>query len=657
MPTQEATGTLVDYRETLLPGPAVDINSYRKTPRKQRGRPRSPQWRLRFFQVALLLGVCAIVARLYYLQIYQGDMLTNKAFVQRQKTNFLVHRGAITDRHGLPLAIDTTRYDVFVHTKLLPEKVGKEEAIRQLSEITGKSQERISKLILGKRPIVTIAKALERENIDKLQKLNWTGVDIVPRPFRHYPEGSMAAHILGYVNSDTAGQGGIEQSQQENLTSTGKIPKPQLDGRGKTILLPHKGPTWDITPPLGRHCELTIDNSIQHLAEKELFAMAAHSQCDRATAIVMDPNNGEILAWAMYPSYDPNDYSKVPYAQLKNWAMVDVYQPGSTFKILTVSAGLDTGAINEHWSMGDSGALTIGRRTIHNSHGGNGHIDLLHLFIHSSNIGAAKVALQMTPKQFYDKLHDFGLGQKTGMDLPGESRGLLVKHERWKQIDQATTGFGQGMIAVTPLQLAAAVAAVANNGTWTQPHLIRRTYDPRTGVTEKWTEPERRQVIKPEVARLVSRLLADNITQGSQIAGKSVPGYRVAGKTGTAQKVREGGRGYMSGQTIASFIGYLPYEDPQLLCIVAIDNPKTDGRWGNTVAGPVFNAIAREAARLLAIPESYKTEVVKGRFIGPDGKPVQLSEAPSIKYAAELQKAKAQLHGSKEPDSSQTVQH
>ncbi len=580
------------------------------------------------------------MVRLYYLQIHQGGDLTSKAFVQRQKTNLLVHRGAITDRHGLPLAIDTTRYDIFVHPRLL--KVSKEEAADKIAKITGKPEDRVLKLLNGRHQVVTVAKHLEREVVDQLQKLNWTGLDIVPRPFRHYPEGTLAAHLLGYVNIDTAGQGGVEQSQQDTLTSTGKIPKPQLDGRGKTILLPHKGPTWDITPPLGRHCELTIDNSLQHLAEKELFAMAAHSQCSKATAIIMDPTNGEILAWANYPTYDPNDYSKFPFGTLKNWAMVDVYQPGSTFKVVTVSSGLETGKINAHDTFSDAGAFSIGRRTIHNSHGGNGTIDLLHLFIHSSNIGAAKVALRMTPKEFYDKLYDFGLGRKSGIDLPGESRGLLLNWKHWKPIDQATTGFGQGAIAVTPLQLVAAVGTVANAGTWVQPHLIRRTYDPRTGVTEKWTEPERRQVLKPEVARLVSRLLADNITQGSQIAGKSVPGYRVAGKTGTAQKVREGGRGYIHGQTIASFVGFLPYDDPQILCLVAIDNPQTDGRWGNTVAGPVFNAIAREAARLLAIPESYKTEVIKGKFAGPDGKLVPLSEAPSVKYAADLQKIKKQ---------------
>lgn len=612
----------------------LDLNEKRvPSTRGRRQKPRTPLWRLRVWQVLLIIGVAAIAVRLYYLQIYMGPTIKERAKEQRQKTNLLIHRGAITDRHGLPLAIDTTRYNIYIHPRLL--KVSMEEAANTIAKLTKTNETDILAKLNKGYPVVTIGKHLEREVADELHKLNWTGLDIVPRPFRHYPEGTLAAHILGYVNSDTKGQGGVEQSQQEMLNDTGTIPKPQLDGRGKTILLPHKGPSWDITPPLGRHVELTIDNTLQHMAEKELSAMGKHSHCKRAAAIIMDPSNGDILAWANYPSYDPNNFSKYPFSVTKNWAMVDVYQPGSTFKVLTVSAGLDTKAISPSSTFHDGGAMTIGRATIHNSHGGNGTINLLQLFIHSSNIGAAQVAMRMTPQQFYDKLKGFGMGGKTGIELQGESRGLLLRWQKWKQIDQATTGFGQGAIAVTPLQLIAGINTVANKGEWVQPHLIRRTYDPRTGVTEKWTEPERRRVISPEVAKLVSSLLAQNIAQGSQIAGK-VPGYRVAGKTGTAQKVREGGKGYVAGETIASFCGFFPAEDPQLICLVVVDSPQTDGRWGNTIAGPVFNGIAAEAARLLAIHPSYEVKKVNGKLVDPDGKVIPPVIPPSIKYAAEL---------------------
>lgn len=615
----------------------IELQSYREA-RRRRRQPKIPIWRIRILQAVLALCVVAICVRLYYLQIYKGGEIKGKAFEQRQKSRMLIHRGAITDRHGLPLAIDTTRYDLYIHPKLL--KVSYKEAASKIARIAKISEEKVYKRLNKGYPVVTVAKHLEREIVEELQALNWPGMDIVPRPFRHYPEGFLAAHILGYVNHDTRGQGGVEQSKQNTLISTGDIPKPQLDGRGKQILVAQDGPTWDITPPLGRHVELTIDNALQHLAEKELNAMAVHSMCTKASAILLDPTNGEILAWANYPTYDPNNYSKFPFSSTKNWAMVDVYQPGSTFKIITVASGLETGAIHKDTVFHDGGAFTVGRQTIHNVHGGNGTINLLNLFIHSSNVASAQLALRMTPKQFYDKLTDFSLGRKTGIDLPGESKGLLLNYKKWKPIDQATTGFGQGAISVTPLQLATAVSAVANRGTLIQPHVIRRIYDPKTGVTERWTEAEKRQVLKPEIAEHVAKLLGDNISMGNQIAGK-IPGYVVAGKTGTAQRVREGGKGYARGQTIASFIGFLPADDPQILCLVVVDNPQTDGKWGNTIAGPVFNAITSEAARFLGIPKSYETNEKNGQVIGPFNKIVPKVVKPSVKYAEELAKYNA----------------
>lgn len=568
----------------------------------------------------LLVGFLVIAGKLYDLQILRGGELSKKAAIQRQENNMLVHRGTITDRHGLPLAVDTTRYDIVVHPDLL--KVSKEEAARRLAEITKEDFNSIFKLISSGYNVVTIARHLGREEADELQALNWTGIDINAISFRHYPEGRLAAHLLGYVNMDTQGQGGIEQAQENKLKDIGSITKPQLDGHGKPILIAGNG-TSDITPPLGRHVELTVDNYIQHLAEKELSAMVRHSHAARGTAIVTDPTTGEILAWANYPSYDPNNYSKY-LSTMKNWSLVDVYEPGSTFKIITVACGLDLGTIKPNSIFQDSGSINIGNRTIHNHEpGGHGSIDLLHLFIHSSNVAAAQVGLSMTPAQFYGKLKDLGIGNPTGVELLGESAGLLRSPQYWSPIDQAATGFGQGAVALTPLQLVSAVGAVANGGTWIQPHLIRRIYDPKTGVTERWTDPKKRTVLSPATTDLVCSLLAENIKQGTQIAGKA-PGYRVAGKTGTAQKSISGGRGYIPGQTVASFIGFLPAKNPQLLCLVVVDSPQSDGRWGNTIAGPVFNAIATEAARYLGIPPTEKIDASK------------IPPAPSVLYAKEF---------------------
>lgn len=601
-----------------------------RPPERKRRQPRSPLWRLRVWQLIMLAGLCAIFARLYFLQIMRGPDLTRRATVQRQQNNLLIHRGAITDRHGLPLAIDTTRYDVYVHPALtLKDKVTTSEAVDTFARICHQDPVKLQRLFDAGYPVITIARHLGREEIDELQSLGWTGIDIVPRSFRHYPESKLAAHILGYVNMDTRGQGGVEQAEERLLENIGDISKPQLDGHGRPILVQDKEPVLDITPPMGRHVELTIDNYLQHLAEKELAAMCIHSHALRGTAILTDPQSGEILAWANYPNYDPNEYSKYAYETTKNWAMVDVYQPGSTFKILTIASALDLGVIKPNIRLPDNGVLRIGNSTIHNHDGAHGTLDLLHLFIHSSNIASAEVALMMTPQQFHDKLSQFGLGQKTGIELAGESAGLLLPSKKWTPIDLATTGFGQGAMAMTPLQLVASVGAVANSGVLVEPHLIRRVYDPRTSVTENWTQPKKTSVIGSDTAHLVCHLLAENVFQGTQLAGK-VPGYRVAGKTGTAQKPIAGKHGYQAGQTIASFVGFLPADNPQLECLVVIDGPQSDGRWGNTVAGPVFNAICIEAARYLGIPPAQGIDLSTKKASDRD------FIAPSVKYASEI---------------------
>jgi cell division protein FtsI/penicillin-binding protein 2 len=594
-------------------------------------RPRSPLWRLRSWQTLLVVLFLIVLGRLYYLQIFKGNQLYHEAMVQRQQNNLLVHRGTITDRHGLPLAIDTTRYDVYIHPDLL--RVNFNQAADVFAKTTCQDREKIRKLLASGSPVITLARHLEREAVDELQSLNWSGIDVVARPFRHYPEGELASHVLGYINVDGLGQGGIEQSLETKLKDTGSITKPQLDGHGCPIPLPTEAPsnriknTVDGVPPLGNHIELTIDNYLQHLAENELLAMTKHSHAQRGTAIITNPKTGEILAWANYPTFDPNQYSKYPYESIKNWSMVDVYQPGSTFKILTLASALDLGTIKPTTTFYDSGSLRIGNRTVHNHDGGHGQIDLLHLLIHSSNVGAAQVAMTMTPKQFHDKLQLFGLGRSTGIELPGESDGLLLPSKDWRPIDQATTGFGQGAIAVTPLQLVAAVGAIANEGVLIEPHIVRRIYDPRSGVTEKWTQSGSKKVVDSATAKLMCSLLSKNIAMGSQIAGQ-IPGYTVAGKTGTAQKTGVGGHGYLAGQTVASFIGFLPANKPQLLCLVVVDGPQTDGRWGNTVAGPVFNAIGVEAARYLGIvPDVPNQSATKSKR--------NIQQSPSVKYANE----------------------
>lgn len=316
----------------------------------------------------------------------------------------------------------------------------------------------------------------------------------------------------------------------------------------------------------------------------------------------LNPKNGEILGFAVYPSYNPNSYNKFNPSVVKNWAISDVYPPGSTFKILTVASALETGTITKNEKILDTGKIKIQGWEIKNydyyKNPYPGMIDLNYLFVHSSNIGSLKISLKIPPEKHYEMLKKFGIGQKTGIDLPGESAGIFPAAKTWSESTHASIGYGYGT-ATTPIQLASAVAAIANKGIRVTPHVIK--YDDEI----KALKIKEERVLSEKTAEILTKILAKSIETGAGISGK-IPKYRVAGKTGTSRKPDPDGKGYLN-EIYTSFVGYFPIKDPQVLIMVVIDNPKTDNSWGSTVAGPVFNAIAKEAGRVLNI-EPDKTE-------------------------------------------------
>jgi len=311
----------------------------------------------------------------------------------------------------------------------------------------------------------------------------------------------------------------------------------------------------------------------------------------------MNPRNGEILAFAVLPGYNPSKYNKVNPYVIKNWVLSDVYPPGSTFKILTVASGLETGSITRNERLMDTGKIKIQGWDIENydyrKKGAPGLIDLVHLFAHSSNIGSLKVSLKIPVAKHYEMLKRFGIGSRTGIDLPGESKGIILRPSKWDKITHATIGFGYG-IAATPIQMVSAVASLANNGVWVTPHVIK--YSPE----EEKIKLKQRQVLSPETAREMTDLLSESIEASAATAGK-IPNYRVAGKTGTSRKPNPNGSGYLTGNVFTSFVGYFPVENPKVLIMVVVDDPKGVEIWGSTVAGPVFNTIAEQTARILNI--------------------------------------------------------
>lgn len=548
--------------------------------------------RLFILQFILILIFILIWTQLFNLQVLKSQGLITEArkqFYQRQ----ISLRGDIRDRNGELLALDIVTYDLYNNVKDL-KKIPQDKVINLAKIVRVTPEELTNKL--SQRRNTKVFSGITETQIRDIKKNYLSIVYPVTQPIRTYPHKRMAAHLIGYVNQDRKGQYGVESSHNDLITKTTEYTNmAQLYPKGTDIAL-------------------TIDSFLQEYAEEELTKAAIQAMASRGAIIALSPKTGEVYAWSVYPGFDPNLFYKEP--SIKNWSITDIYEAGSTFKVITVSSALENMTINSTSTFFDPGFYKVGKRTIKN-HGKTKpqNITLLELFKQSSNVASAQVGLTMKPEQFYNSIKQFMIGQKTNIDLPGESYGLLLDYKKWKTIDSATTAFGQGAVSVTPIQLACAISSVANHGIWIQPHVLKGIWDPTymlIGETPKNIVSE--QVISPETADLVSGLLRqsvkENVEAMSYIAG-NVPGYEVAGKTGTAQKIRPDGKGYWGGHTVASFIGYFPAEDPKILILVVIDDPKTGGGWGNTVCGPVFNNVAKVAAKRLLKTHNNKEELVK----------------------------------------------
>ena len=358
----------------------------------------------------------------------------------------------------------------------------------------------------------------------------------------------------------------------------------------------YKIPTDPIGPtrnPKGQDITLTIDAAIQHVCERELNKIIEEKKALRGAVIVMNPKNGEILAYAVYPTYDPNQFQKATNQQIKNWTLTDVYPPGSTFKTITVTSAMELGKINEKSIIEDTGRMKFGGYTIENydykQKGAPGKIDLVYLFEHSSNIGSVNIGALMTHQEFYDMLKKFGFGSKSGIDLPGESSGLLAPPNLWDKGLHMTMSYGYGT-SVSIMQMVSAVSALANNGVRVTPHVIKY---PEEEASEKI---KRIPTVSSETARIITKLLTISVNNGN--SNIKMDKYNVAAKTGTSRKPNENGTGY-SGAMYTSTIGYFPATDPQVLIYVVIDSAKVGPVWGNTIAGPVFHEVAEQTARIL----------------------------------------------------------
>ncbi len=555
-------------------------------------------------------AVFCLVVHLIGVQIFDLKKYREKGKMQRSSHDFAV-RGDIYDRHGIKLATDRIYYNIYARPVDYSKKETPEKIAKLFAPVLGIPETELrAKLANKKIPVIAVKKDVDRDSAKKIMSIigenGFRSISLDKKNTREYPQGVFASHVLGFYNFDADVSNGVELTAKDKLEHVVRATRYQRTRDGKIIYNFSTDPVAPTVNPKGQDVVLTIDAAIQHVCEKELHKMIAEKDALRGSVIVMNPRNGEILAYAVYPTYDPNKFQKASNTEIKNWTLTDVYPPGSTFKTITVTSAMELGKINENSIIEDSGRMKFGPYTIENydyrEKGAPGKINLVYLFEHSSNIGSVNVGYLMTHKEFYDMLRKFGFGEKSGIDLPGESSGLLASPRFWDKGLHMTMSYGYGT-SVSIMQMVSAVSALANDGVRVTPHIIK--YSPE----EEAEKIKRIPTISPQTARTITKLLAISVNNGK--SNIKLDKYNVAAKTGTSRKPAENGSGY-SGAMYTSTIGYLPASDPKVLIYVVVDSAKKGPVWGNTVAGPIFHEVAEQTARILDLkPDKVPAQTQK----------------------------------------------
>lgn len=570
-----------------------------------------------FLGLCFLVGFTILLFRFFDLQVLQAEMMTQKARRQYEKTITLdSNRGAIFDRQGKPLALNLDVSSVYA----TPSSIDNPPLVaRQLARVLDISRKPLEKRLRAKREFVWIKRKIHDSHVERLNDLALSGVDILIEARRFYPKGTLLAHVLGFAGIDSQGLEGLENGYDKYLRGRVRQVVLHRDALGRVII-----PEGRRKPqPLSGHAiSLTIDEVIQYIAEQALERAVQDTKAQGGAILVMDPKTGEMLAWALRPTFDPNHIQRASPEQWRNRGVTDPYEPGSTLKVVLAAAALDLNRVQPDTLLyaGD-GEIPISGTVIHD-HEKSGWVTFREAVRRSSNVAFVKVSWELGKEQVYRSLRSFGFGEKTGIDLPGESIGILKSPDRWSQRTLPSLAIGQE-IAVTPLQLVTAVAAVANEGWLMRPFLVREISDNQGRSVWEHTPHIRRRPISAETAKTVTDLLVNVVERGT---GKraAIPGYRVAGKTGTAQKVDPETGTYSSTKSVGSFVGFVPAEDPQLTILVMIDEPQGPA-WGGVVAAPVFRQVAEQSLRYLNVAPDKEVRMAVASRAMPDFDGYQLN--------------------------------
>jgi len=548
----------------------------------------------------LFLGLGSIAAKLFTIQIQHGDRLTERAAKQYQRLLPLVsRRGTIFDRAGRELAVSLRVSSAFAQPGAISQPA---ETARLLAPILGQPASELQARLTTDKTFTWLQRQLEPRQAEAISDLGLKGIGLFPESRRYYPRQELAAHILGMVGLDDRGLEGVEHLYDDVLGGKPQFVVAQQDALGRLVFRQEepepKMPIFDVY--------LTIDEVLQYIAERELARAVERSGAKAGTAVILDPANGELLALANQPTFNPNHYKKAGSAAKRDRAATDYLEPGSIFKVILTAGALEEGIVHPTDQFyGENGAIEVSGITIRD-HEKYGWLTVRQILAQSSNVGAIKIGQKLGKSLYYHYMSAFGFGSLTGVDLPGETPGLIRRPNGWSALSLPVLSLGQE-VSVTPIQFATAFAAVANGGILMRPHVVRglRSQD---GTIARNVEPVMvRRVISEPTARTLLEMLTSVVEEGT---GKeaAVAGYTVSGKTGTAQKVDPATGRYSHKKIVASFVGAVPAEAPRLVILVIIDEPETL-RWGGSIAAPTFREIALDALKYLKVPPSPSRDV------------------------------------------------
>jgi Cell division protein FtsI/penicillin-binding protein 2 len=593
-----------------------------------------------------LLWMTAVFGRLGYLQLIRHSDYLARAQRQQQRTiEITPKRGAIYDRNMHPLAMSVPVESAFA----VPAEIGDNKimAARLLSNVLGIPRDVLETRFASSGSFVWISRKLPPDKAEAVRALNLKGVYLQSENQRYYPKRELAAHVLGFVDLDEKGLGGIEYGLDSLIRGKSE----------KIVVMADARQRWfdggSAQKDQGANVILTIDEKIQYIAERELAAAMAKTHSLAGTVIVQNPNNGAILALANWPKFNPNSANEAKAEARMDRAVSAIYEPGSTFKLITLAAALDQNLTRPSEVFNcENGAVYIAGHRIRD-HKPFGMLTVSDILAKSSDVGAIKIALRMGAPKFYEYIRGFGFGQQTGVDLPSESKGILRKLDNWSAISIGSVSMGQE-VGVTPMQLVTAVSAIANGGTLFKPHVVAEVKRgseslPMTGVLGPG---EPKEVIRPETAATLRRLMEGVVLQGGTGTRARLDGWTAAGKTGSAQKIDPATGRYSPTQLIASFSGFAPINDPAVTILVSLDSPVGEHE-GGQVAAPVFKRIAEQVLPYLDVPRdvpvspkliqaAYQRNEAENESSLSDFTPVDFSAQPEQPPAPEKLEKKAE---------------